>query len=111
MAAGSLTTQVVPHAGLALATSTPTATDGDTCQTGSGIFYYVNNTSASSVTVTLATPGTVDGLAVADRTVTVAASATTLIPLIALYRNPANGRALVTCSPTPSVKVAVVAVP
>lgn len=111
MAAGSLTTQVVPNAGLAITTSTPTATDGDTCQTGPGIFYYVNNGSGSSITVTLTTPGTVDGLAISDRSVTVAASATTLIPLTNLYRDPTTGKATVTCSSTSSVKVAVIKVP
>lgn len=112
MAAGSITTQTVPHTGLTISTGTPTATDGDTCQTGSGVFYYVNNGSGASVTVTLITPGTVDGdLAIADRTVTVASGATALIPLTSLYRDPATGRALVTCSATSSVAVAVIRVP
>jgi hypothetical protein len=112
VAAGSLTTQVVPNTGLAITTSTPTATDGDTCATGAGVFLYVSNTSGSSINVTLATPGTVDGdLAIADRTVAVANSATTLIPLTSLYRNPATGRALVTCSATTGVAVAVLRVP
>jgi hypothetical protein len=112
MAAGSITTQVVPHAGLTVTTTTPTATDGDTCQTGGGVFYLVNNTSGSSVTVTCTTPGTVDGnLAVADRTVGAAANSITLIPMIDLYRDPATGRALVTCATTTGVKVAVIRVP
>jgi len=111
MAAGSLTTQVVSNAGLAITTSTPTATDGDRCQTGAGVFYYVNNGSGSSINVTLTTPGTVEGLAVADRVVAVANAATTLIPLADLYRDPATGRALVTCSATSTVKVAVLRVP
>lgn len=111
MAAGSITTQVVPNTGLTVTTTTPTATDGDTCQTGAGVFYLVNNTSGSSVTVTLTTPGTVDGLAIADRTVGAAATAVSLVPLTDLYRDPATGRALVTCSTTTGVKVAVIRVP
>lgn len=111
MAAGSLTTQVAANTGLTVTTTTPTATDGDTCQTGAGTFYLVNNTSGSSVTVTLATPGTVDGLAIADRTVGAGAGAITLIPLADLYRDPSTGRGLVTCATTTGVKVAVIRVP
>lgn len=112
MAAGSITTQVVPSAGLTVTTTTPTATDGDTCQTGGGMFYLVNNTSGSSVTVTLTTPGVVDGnLAIADRTVGAAANGVTLIPLKDLYRDPSTGRATVTCATNVGVKVAVIRVP
>lgn len=111
MAAGSITTQVVPNAGLTISTTTPTATDGDTCQTGSGLFYLVNNTSGSAVTVTAATPGTVDGLAIADRTASASANAISLLPLIDLYRDPDTGKATITCSTTTGVKVAVIKVP
>jgi hypothetical protein len=111
MAAGSITTQVVPHAGLTITTTTPTATDGDTCQTGGGVFYLINNTSGSAVTVTCTTPGTVDGLAITDRTVSAAANSITLIPMIDLYRDPSTGRATVTCATTTGVKVAVIRVP
>lgn len=111
MAAGSITTQVVPHAGLTVTTASPTATDGDTCQTGGGVFYLVNNASGSTVTVTCTTPGTVDGsLTIADRTVSAAANSITLIPMIDLYRDPSTGRALVTCSSTTNVTVAVIRV-
>jgi hypothetical protein len=64
---------------------------GDKIKPGKGTFLHVKNAGASSATVTLATPGTVSGLAIADRTVTVAAGGSQLIPVPAdLYGNAAD---------------------
>jgi hypothetical protein len=106
----ALTTSVVPLQGLQLDAQLVAATSGgDDCQTGAGLFLVVKNADASSHTVTLVTPGTVDGdLAIADRAVVVAAAKTELIPLTATYRNPSTGRANITYDAVTSVSVAVI---
>lgn len=108
----ALATNVVPLTGLQLDAALVAATSGgDDCQTGNGVFLAVKNADASSKTVTLATPQTVDGdLAVADRAVTVAAGKTELIPVTDRYRDPSTGRAAVTYSAVTSVTVAVIRV-
>jgi len=50
------------------------AAGGDTFSSGDDVFLEVKNTDAAPVTVTVVTPGNVDGLAVADFTFTVAAT-------------------------------------
>lgn len=103
-----LSTQVVAPTGTALTFAAATV-GGDTCATGSDVRLFVKNGSGSSITVTLVTPGTVDGdLAIADRTVTVAAGAETAIPMTDLYRNPSTGVASITYSAVTTVTVAVV---
>lgn len=79
---------------------------GDTAPVGPGRFLYVNNADASSKTVTIATPGTVKGLAIADAAVVVAAGKHAIIPLADVYRG-ATGRASITYSAVTSVTVAV----
>jgi hypothetical protein len=108
----ALTTHVVPLTGLQLDAQFVAATSGgDDCQTGAGVFLAVKNADASSHTVTLATPQTVDGdLAVADRAVTVAAGKTQFIPVTDRYRNPTTGRCAITYDAVTSVTVAVVRV-
>lgn len=106
----TLTTQTAALAGLSVSYASAAA-GGDQCATGQGLVLLVDNGDASSHTVTLATPGTVDGLAIADRTVTVAAGATAVIPLNDIYRDPSTGRASLTYDGVTSVKVAVVRVP
>ncbi len=85
-----VTSTTVPLTG-----SDPTLTaaniDGDAVELGGRLFLLVNNGSASPITVTIETPGTVDGLAVADQSVTVPAAAKRFIPLSATsYRQPAG---------------------
>lgn len=105
----TLTTQVIGQAGTAITFSNATASGGDQCATGDGVKLLINNASASSVTATLVTPGTVDGdLAIADRTFTVAAGAIGAIPMTDRYRDPATGLATVTYSAVTSVTVAVI---
>ncbi len=108
----ALTTHAVPLQGLQLdAQLVPATSGGDDCQTGSGTFLVVKNGDASSHTITLVTPGVVDGdLTVTDRTVTVAAAKTELIPVTATYRNPSTGRASITYDAVTSVSVGVIRV-
>ncbi|MDX2681105.1 hypothetical protein [Streptomyces soliscabiei] len=106
----ALTTTVVGLTGAAVA-YTAAAGGGDTCQTGAGVLLLVKNGDASSHTVTLATPATVNGLAIADRAIAVAAGAEMAIPVTNDYRDPSTGRAAITYDAVTSVTVAVVRVP
>jgi hypothetical protein len=111
----ALVTQVVPNVGLDIGSLAINATNGDTAACGSGTFLYVKNTGASPVTVTLATPGQVDGrLAIADSTFSVGANTGIgVIPLISsLYADPTTGLATITYSTAgATTQVAVVRVP
>lgn len=80
---------------------------GDKCHCGDSIYLAVDNGSGASVTVTLATPATVEGFAVAENAVTVAAGATAFIGPIdpALYRA-SDGLCAITYSASASVTVA-----
>lgn len=80
MARVSQTTQVMALAGLAPVLTSPTV-DNDVVDVGR-VFLMVKNAGAAAATVVVETPETVDGdLAIADRTVSVAAGATELIPV------------------------------
>lgn len=106
----ALLTHAVPLTGLQLDAQLVAATSGgDTAQTGVGVFLAVKNGDASSHTVTLVTPATVDGdLTISDRTVTVTAAKTELIPLTDRYRDPSTGRASITYDAVTTVTVAVI---
>jgi len=106
----ALTTTVVGVAGATVA-YTAAAGGGDTCQAGAGMLLLVKNGDASSHTVTLVTPGTVNGLAIADRPVVVAAGAEVAIPVTNDYRNPSTGRASITYDAVTSLTVAPIRVP
>jgi len=82
------------------------AVGGDTAPTGPGRFLYINNADASSKTVTVSTPGTVKGHAIADASLVVATGDHAIIPLTDVYRG-ATGRAAITYSAVTSVTVAV----
>ncbi|MFI7468136.1 hypothetical protein [Nonomuraea sp. NPDC049646] len=71
---------------------------GDTCAAGDGVFLEVNNGNAAARTVTLATPGTVDGLAIADRAITIPAGERWKIPVGRLYAA-ADGQCAITYTP------------
>lgn len=110
----ALATNVVPNVGLDIGALPVAATNGDTAPCGPGTFLYVKNVNAAACTVTLTTPGQVDGrLAVADSTFSVAANTGIgLIPLVAsLYADSTTGLATINYSVTSSVSVAVVRVP
>lgn len=87
------------------AQATAAAAGGDTAPVGPGRFLYINNADASSKTVTIATPGTVNGHAIADASVAVGAGDHAIIPLHNVYRG-ATGRAAITYSAVTSVTVA-----
>lgn len=106
----ALSTHVVPLTGLQLDAQLVAATSGgDDCQTGAGVFLAVKNGDASTHTVTLAVPATVDGdLTITSRAVAVAAGKTFFIPVTDRYRNPATGRAAITYDAVTSVTVGVI---
>lgn len=106
----TLTTNVVPHTGLINLTPAAAESGGDQCATGSGVLLYVNNAAAGAVAVTLATPGQVDGLAIADRTVSVPAGQAAYVPVTDTYRDPATGLASISYDDATSVTVAVLRV-
>jgi hypothetical protein len=82
---------------------------GDQCATGPDVKLLVKNTSGVSTTVTLVTPGTVDGdLAIAERVFTVAAAGEQGVQVTDRYKDPATGLASFTCSPSTSVFAAVI---
>lgn len=109
----ALATNVVPLQGLRFDNLLVAAAGGgDDCEAGAGVILIVKNTDASTKTVTLVTPETVDGdLAVADRAVVVAATTGfELIPVTSRYRDPVTGRASITYSAVTGVTVCVVRV-
>lgn len=71
---------------------------GDTCTAGDGVFLEVNNGNAAVRTVTLATPGLVDGLAIADRAVAIPAGERWKIPVPRVYAKP-DGQCDITYTP------------
>lgn len=99
----TLAIQTIDNDGL-----TPTyvaaAAGGDKVIPGQGSYIHVKNGSAGAITVTLVTPETFDGdLALADRTVSVAAGAEAKIAVGNRYRNPADGLASLTYSAVTSL--------
>lgn len=106
----TLATQVVSLTGLDPAPLATASAGGDKCATGAGVVLYVKNDHTSSWDVTIATPGTVDGLAVADRTVTVANGTIKLIPVTDRYRNPSDGLASISYTGVTALSVAVIRV-
>ncbi|WP_327378012.1 hypothetical protein OG393_31045 [Streptomyces sp. NBC_01216] len=103
----TLTVQTIPAGGLSPVYSAA-AGGGDQLKPGKTTFLHVVNGDASPITVTVATPGTVGGLAIADRAVPVGASDEQMIPIPAdLYGDPADsGLASVSYSAVTSVTVA-----
>src|SRR5687768_15002057 len=82
---------------------------GDSAPCGPGRALVVINGGGASVTVTVASPGTVSGLDVENPAVVVSAGDTGILPLPRLLAG-ANGRAAITYSGVTSVSVAVVEV-
>jgi hypothetical protein len=107
----AITPQGVTSAGRAPAYE-PANVDGNSIRPVPGRLVHVKNAGTAAVTVTIPTPGTVDGLAVADRTISVAAGADQLIALGKgePYRQPGNVAHL-NYSAVTSVTVAVFDVP
>lgn len=107
MARTAITAQKITSAGIAPAYE-PANVAGNSYRLVAGRYLHVKNGSGASVTVTVPTPGLVDGLAVADRTVAVPAAGERLIALgtTATYKQ-AGGVAHVDYSAVTSVTVAV----
>lgn len=89
----------------------PANAGGDQVVAGAGCFVAVRNGDATATTVTLVTPGTVEGLAIADRPYTVAAGAERWIPVGDLYRDRATGLASITYSKVTSLTIGAVRAP
>lgn len=112
-----LATNVVPLSGTALRaliTAAGTPANGDTCATGTGTFLLAENTSGGAITITIATPGTIEGdlSPLPSRTNSVpATTGLNIIPLTDVHRDPTTGLATLTYSATASLKVIVVRVP
>lgn len=105
----TVATQSISLAGLAPVYSAASA-GGDSFRPADRTFLHVKNASAAAVTATLVTPGTVQGLAVADSPVNIPAAAESFIgPLDpALFRDRADGLGDVIWSAVASVTFAVV---
>ncbi|NUT96729.1 MAG: hypothetical protein HOY78_32380 [Saccharothrix sp.] len=84
----------------------PASGGGDLAPVGPNRFLFVKNADASSHTVTLATPGTVQGLDVENPAVVVGAGKSAVVPLPRLLRG-SNGMAALTYDAVTSVTVAV----
>ncbi len=113
MARQSVTTQQITRAGVNVALTAPNA-DGDIVDTGN-VALIVDNGGGAPITVTIITPGTVQGQAIADLAVTIPAAGRRFIgPLpTSLFAQPADAvagalRALVDYSAITSVTRAVV---
>lgn len=106
----TLATQPVTRAGLNPAYVAPSA-GGDKLSPSSTAVLHVKNASAAAVTVTLVTPGKVDGFDIADLAVSVPAGGERLIgPVSEVFRDPADGLAAFTTSAQVAVTVAALSV-
>lgn len=104
----AINAQVVTRSGLAPSYAAASA-GGDYFQNSGSEVLHVKNGSGSSVTVTIITQATVDGMAVTDRTVAVPAGADRMIgPFPAGTYNDGDGRVQITYSATTSVTVGVI---
>jgi hypothetical protein len=105
-----LATQRPTPAGLAVA-FVAAAAGGDEFVPDRHQAVHVKNASAGSVNVTIPTPPEVDGVAIADIVVSIAAGAERLIRIPPDLVRGANGRAAMTYSAAAGVTVAVIAIP
>lgn len=94
-----------------LVMSAPTVTTGDKFINTGNEMIMVNNASGAPINVTVPTPGTVDGLAIADKVVAVGAGKIGLLGPFArsTYSDPADSQKLTfICSAVATVTVAVI---
>lgn len=108
MAVTDLATQSFTSSG-AVPTYSAANVDGHTIINSGKTLLHVKNGSGGSINVTIATPGSADGLALADRVVAVAAGAEKIIGRLnpSVYNN-ANGKITATFSAVSSVTVAAI---
>lgn len=96
----TVSVQQITTAGVAPTYSAASA-GGDKIIPGSSTFLHVKNSDTVAHDCTIVTPATVDGLAVADRVVSVPNGGERLIYVPAtFYRNPADGLASITWTVT-----------
>lgn len=108
MARETLTVQEISRSGLN-PSYTAAVADGHKIENTGREFVHVKNASGASVNVTIQTPGTVDGLAVADRVVAVPASEERMIgPFAPSDYNQDDDEVYVDYSATSSVTAAAV---
>lgn len=100
----SLTAQTMTSSGVLL-TFTAAAAGGDTIPFGSQAIF--RNTDAGTVTVTMVTPGTVDGNAIADKTFTVAQNEIKCVRPTNDYRDTSTERVSFTYDAVTALTVAV----
>lgn len=113
MAFTNIATQALTQAGLTLSTTAADATNGNVVDVGWRTFLYLENTGGSSATVTIAVPGTQDGMTIGPRAITLAAGAKKLVgPLSPTnygqpYGSANAGRAQITYSASATINVGV----
>jgi Trk K+ transport system NAD-binding subunit len=104
----NVATQNIVRAGVN-PTYTAASAGGDQVRPGPSTFLHVKNASAASVTVTIVTHKTVEGLDLADLPVAVPAGGERMIgPVNDLFLDPADGLADITWSAAASVTFAVI---
>lgn len=106
MARGDLTVQDVERSGLEPSYTAANA-DGDSFKNNGRVVLHAKNGSGAPITATIQTPGTVDGLAVSDRTVAIPAGEERIMGVFppADY-NQSNGEVYVDYSDVTSLTVA-----
>lgn len=101
----TLATQSITTSGIGATYVTPGVSDR--FQPAASTFIHIKNANASSCTITLTTPFTLDGLALADRVITVPATSERFIDVPdTLYRS-SDGLGDLVVTPTTSVTIAV----
>lgn len=105
----ALATQVVTRDGTGLnPTYAAAAGGGDTVKPGDRVFLHVKNGHSSPQTVTVATPGNVAGLAIADLAIAVPNAGERMIGPIDGNFRAANGLAAITYSGVTSLTIAAI---
>ncbi|MDA2805706.1 hypothetical protein [Nocardiopsis suaedae] len=107
----TLSVQEAPVSGLAAVVWTAAAAGGDEAPTGRDLVLLVNNTDTASHTLTVVTPGTVDGIGLEDVTVGVAAGDVAVVPLREVYRDSSTRRAALSLDAETGVEYALVRLP
>lgn len=106
-----LTVQTVTRASDGLEPTYAAASGGgDTVQVVTNLFLHIKNGDASSHTVTVVTPGTVAGLAIADLTATIPAGEERMIGPIDQNFRASNGLASITYDAATLVTIAAIRV-
>lgn len=101
-------TQTIDNDGLVATYHAATTGAGDQITPGPGVAIHVKNAHSAETIVTIVTPGTVDGLAVSDRTVTVAQATEQFISVPEMYRSSVDGLATITWSVVTAITFAVI---